>query len=166
MDRRAENVEADVAPDRTTAWLTPVVRGLGTASFLAEVGHEIPTALLPDLLTKTLGAAAWALGLIEGVSDGLAGVARVDGGALAAASRSGYSTTAVLGAATGAATAGWQVGLPRAGAWSACGLRVPARNALLADGRASRKGLPFPCRRTSYGLWTSWRAAKWCAVMT
>jgi hypothetical protein len=32
-------------------WLTPGVRGIGTASFLADVGHEIPTALLPNLLT-------------------------------------------------------------------------------------------------------------------
>ena len=48
-------------------WLSAGVRGIGTASFLADVGHEIPTALLPDLLTKTLGAPASALGFIEGV---------------------------------------------------------------------------------------------------
>jgi hypothetical protein len=36
-------------------------------SFLADVGHEIPTALLPNLLTATLGAPASALGLIEGL---------------------------------------------------------------------------------------------------
>jgi MFS family permease len=45
----------------------------------------------------------------------------------------GYTTTAVLSAGIGAATATWQVGLLRAGAWTARGLRVPARNALLAD---------------------------------
>jgi MFS family permease len=39
----------------------------------------------------------------------------------------------VLAAATGAATAVWQVGVLRAAAWTARGLRVPARNALLAD---------------------------------
>ena len=33
----------------------------------------------------------------------------------------------------GAATTVWQVGVLRAGAWAARGLRVPARNALLAD---------------------------------
>jgi hypothetical protein len=47
-------------------WFTPGVRGIGAASFLADVGHEIPTALLPNLLTATLGASAAALGLIEG----------------------------------------------------------------------------------------------------
>lgn len=41
--------------------------------------------------------------------------------------------TAVLTAGIGAATTVWQVGLLRAGGWAARGLRVPARNALLAD---------------------------------
>jgi MFS family permease len=80
------------------AWLTPGVRGIGTASLLADVGHEIPTALLPSLLTSTIGAPA-----------------------------------SVLAAGTGFATTAWQVGLLRAGAWTARGLRVPSRNALLAD---------------------------------
>lgn len=127
------------APDEEQ-WLTPGVRGIGTASFLADVGHEIPTALLPSLLTSTLGAPAAALGAIEGMSDALAGAARFGGGVLAddparrrKVAVSGYATTAVLGAATAGATAVWQVGLLRAAAWTARGLRVPARNALLAD---------------------------------
>lgn len=64
-------------------WLTPGVAGIGTASLLADLGHEIPTSLLPSFLTTTLGAPAAALGLIEGVADGLAGAARFAGGALA-----------------------------------------------------------------------------------
>jgi MFS family permease len=121
-------------------WLTPGVRGIGTASFLADVGHEIPTALLPNLLTVTLGAPAAALGLIEGISDGLAGATRLAGGAIAddphrrrAQAVAGYTTTAVLSSLIGVATAVWQVAVLRAGAWAARGLRVPARNALLAD---------------------------------
>src|SRR5918995_1154680 len=47
-------------------WLTPGVRGIGAASLLSDLGHEVPTALLPSLLTTTLGATASALGLIEG----------------------------------------------------------------------------------------------------
>lgn len=127
----------DAAADR---WLTPGVAGIGTASFLADVGHEIPTALLPSLLTSTLGAPASALGVIEGVSDALAGAARFGGGALAdepdrrrTVAVGGYTTTAVLSAGIGAATGVWQVAALRAGAWTARGLRVPARNALLAD---------------------------------
>lgn len=126
--------------DPAGPWLSPGVRGIGTASFLADVGHEIPTALLPSLLTSTLGAPASALGLIEGVSDGMAGLARLYGGALAdepvrrrAIAVGGYSATAILAGITGLAGSAWQVGVLRAGAWTARGLRVPARNALLAD---------------------------------
>ena len=121
-------------------WLTPGVTGIGAASLLADIGHEIPTALLPSLLTSTLGAPASALGLIEGFSDALAGVARFGGGALADEPErrrnlavGGYTATAVLSAALAPATATWQVGLLRAGAWTARGIRVPARNAPLAD---------------------------------
>jgi MFS family permease len=131
---------AEVQSDEAEQWLTPGVRGIGTASLLADLGHEIPTALLPSFLTATLGAPAAALGLIEGVSDGLAGAARLAGGALAddpqrrrTAAVGGYTTTAVLSGLIGVATSAWQVALLRAGAWTARGLRVPARNALLAD---------------------------------
>lgn len=100
----------------------------------------MPTALLPSFLTSTLGAPASALGLIEGVSDGLAGAARLGGGALAddphrrrATAVGGYATTAVLSGLIGAASSAWQVAALRATAWTARGLRVPSRNALLAD---------------------------------
>ena len=133
-----------VDPDRETTyaqqWLGPGVVGIGSASLLADVGHEIPTALLPSLLTSTLGAPASTLGAIEGVSDALAGVARLGGGALAddpqrrrSVAVGGYATTAVLSGGIGACTNAWQVGVLRAGSWTARGLRVPARNALLAD---------------------------------
>jgi MFS family permease len=120
--------------------MTRGVAGIGGASLLSDVGHEVPTALLPSLLTSTLGAPAAALGMIEGISDGLAGAARFAGGALSddpARRRSiavgGYTTTAVLSGLIGAAGNVWQVAVLRAGAWTARGLRVPARNALLAD---------------------------------
>ncbi len=122
-------------------WLTRGVRGgIGSASLLADLGHEIPTALLPSFLTSTLGAPAAALGAIEGLADGLAGTARFAGGALAddphrrrATAVGGYASTAVLTSAIGVCTQVWQVGLLRAAGWAARGLRVPARNALLAD---------------------------------
>jgi hypothetical protein len=40
-------------------WLTPGVRGIGSASLLADLGHEVPTALLPSFLTSTVGAPPW-----------------------------------------------------------------------------------------------------------
>lgn len=125
---------------QSEAWLTRGVAGIGGASFLSDLGHEVPTALLPSFLTATLGAPAAALGLIEGIADGCAGVARLGGGALAddptrrrRAALGGYTATAVFSSVIGITTAAWQVGAFRAAAWSSRGLRVPARNALLAD---------------------------------
>jgi MFS family permease len=121
-------------------WLTPGVKGIGGASLLADLGHEIPTSLLPSLLTSTLGAPAAALGLIEGIADGVAGAARFGGGVLAddperrrSVAVGGYTATAILSSLIGLATAVWQVAVLRVGAWLARGIRVPARNALLAD---------------------------------
>lgn len=121
-------------------WLTPGVRGIGFASLLADLGHEIPTALLPSFLTTTLGAPAAALGVIEGLSDALSGIAKFAGGPLAddpsrrrSIAVGGYTVTAILSSSVGLAGAVWQVGVLRAAAWTARGIRGPARNALMAD---------------------------------
>lgn len=50
-------IDTELQAGATKEWLTPGVRGIGTASLLADVGHEIPTSLLPSLLTSTLGVA-------------------------------------------------------------------------------------------------------------
>jgi hypothetical protein len=124
----------------TLALAHPRSGGIGSASFLADVGHEIPTALLASFVTATLGAPAAALGLIEGISDGLAGAGRFAGGALSddpgrrrTLAVGGYSATATLSALIGVTGSTVQVGVLRGAAWAARGLRVPARNALLAD---------------------------------
>jgi MFS family permease len=121
-------------------WLNRGVVAIGGASFFADLGYEIPTSLLPAFLTSTLRAPAAALGVIEGLADGLAGVAKLAGGALAddperrrATAIGGYTATAVLTALIGTATAVWQVGALRVAGWVARGLRGPARSALLAD---------------------------------
>lgn len=126
--------------EKPEPWLTRGVLGIGTASFLADVGHEVPTALLPSLLASTLGAPAAALGVIEGIADGAAGCARLFGGALAddperrrTTAVGGYTSTAIFSSLIGVASAAWQVGVLRVAAWTARGMRVPARNALLAD---------------------------------
>ena len=121
-------------------WLNRGVAGIGAASFLDDVGKEISTSLLPAFLTSTLGAPAAALGAIEGIADGLAGAAKVAGGALAddpgrrrTTAMGGYSATAVLNALIGVAGAAWQVGVLRSCAWFSRGLRTPSRSALLTD---------------------------------
>ncbi|MGH2513797.1 MAG: MFS transporter, partial [Candidatus Limnocylindrales bacterium] len=134
-----EQATPEVLPP-AVGWLTPGVRGIGFASLLSDMGHEIPTALLPSLITVTLGAPAAALGLIEGIADGLSGLAKLVGGWIAddpgrrrSVALGGYTVTAILSSATGLAGSIWQVGILRAGAWTARGIRGPARNALLAD---------------------------------
>ncbi len=97
---------------------------------------------MAGFVTPPLGAPAASLGVIEGISDGLAGAGRFVGGALADDRRrrrtvavGGYTTTAVLSALIGVTTSVVQAGdvARRGAAWAARGLRVPARNALLAD---------------------------------
>ena len=135
MQEEAGTTKSDRRP-----WMTPGVGGIGTASFLADVGHEVPTSLMASFVTATLGAPAAALGLIEGISEGLAGAGRFVGGALAddpkrrrAVAVGGYTATAVLSGLIGTTTSVVQAGVLRGAAWAARGLRVPARNALLAD---------------------------------
>ena len=55
-------------PNEQTRWFPPGVRGIGLASFLADVGHEVPNALFASLVTVTLGAPASVLGLMEGLA--------------------------------------------------------------------------------------------------
>jgi hypothetical protein len=136
----AEGPSIAAPPTASGPWFTPDVRGIGLASLLADAGHEIPTALLPSFLTSTLGALAAALGLIEGIADALSGITKVIGGALAddpqrrrSIAVGDYTPTAILSAAIGLATVAWQVALLRAGSWTARGIRVPSRNALLMD---------------------------------
>src|SRR3954470_19365042 len=116
----------DAAPEAPAEepWVVPGVSAIGAASLLSDLGHEVPTSLLPSFLTSTLGAPAAALGLIEGIADGAAGVARFAGGPLAddpgrrrTTAVGGYVTTAVASSAIAVATAAWQVGLFRAVAW-------------------------------------------------
>ncbi len=134
--RHEPSPAAEPDPQIARSWLTPGVWGIGIASFLADVGHEIPTALLPSFLASTLGASAAALGLVEGIADAAAGLARLAGGPLAddllrrrATAIGGYTSTAVLAALLGLSMALWQVSLLRVAAWASRGIRVPARNA-------------------------------------
>jgi MFS family permease len=137
---RVERRSVSSSAGTEAPWLNRGVVAIGSSSLLADLGYEVPTALLPAFLTSTLGAPAAALGVIEGLADGLGGVARLGGGALAddperrrSAAVGGYTATAILTAAIGAATAVWQAGLLRVAGWVARGIRSPARSALLAD---------------------------------
>lgn len=128
---------ADAAPGRSR-WLNGTVLGIGLASLLSDWSHEIATTVLPAYLA-TLGVAAFWVGLIEGVADGLSSVAKMASGYYTDKLRrrkpiavAGYLVTALGTAAFGLATAAWQVLLARALAWLGRGVRTPVRKALLA----------------------------------
>jgi MFS family permease len=112
---------------------------VGAASFFSDAGHEIATAVLPSFVTGVLRGSAGVLGIIEGLSDGLLGVAKLLGGPpandprqRARIARGGYLLTGVFTAAIGLAGTVWQAGALRAAAWISRGARGPSRDALLA----------------------------------
>lgn len=159
----AENTpdpQEETAPVEDSAWLTPGVASVAAASFFSDSGHEIATSVLPSFLTSVLHGSAAALGIIEGVSDALTGVAKLIGGPLANDPRrrrtmatGGYIMTAVTTAAIGLATAVWQVGVLRALAWGARGLRSPARDSMLSSlSRQDAYGRSFGLERAGDNL--------------
>lgn len=149
------DAEAESSGDRPR-WLTPGVLGVGCASLFSDSSHELVTSLLPSFLSSVLHAGPGSLGVIEGTSDALTGIAKLAGGQLASdpARRSrlasgGYLGTALATALIGATTAVWQVGVLRAIAWAARGIRSPARDTMLASlARRDAYGRAFGVERT------------------
>jgi MFS family permease len=135
-------------------WLTRGVLGIGLASLFSDWGHEAATAILPVFLAS-LGAPAVALGIIEGVSDGLSSFAKLAGGFVAdhAPWRKptgivGYCATAVTTFGYAFARSWPAVLLLRAFGWIGRGSRGPSRDALLADGvQPAQQGRAFGFER-------------------
>ncbi|MBI5035867.1 MFS transporter [Candidatus Micrarchaeota archaeon] len=120
-------------------WLNKTVWGASITSFLSDMSHEAVTALLPAFLA-VLGAPAYALGLIEGVSDGLSSFIKLFSGYYAdkLAKRKeiatiGYGLTAIYPVVT-ALAGSWPVVLvAKTFGWLGRGARGPAKNAILAQ---------------------------------
>lgn len=118
--------------------------GFGLTSFFSDLSHEVATTLLPIFLAS-LGAPAYAIGLIEGVSDGLANVGKLLGGWLSDRIGKG-KTLALMGYGLTALTQGlfafvgvWPQALfVRAFGWLGRGWRSPIRDALF-HGTVSQK---------------------------
>jgi MFS family permease len=120
-------------------WLTRGVLGIGLASLFADWGHEAATAILPAFLAS-LGAPAVALGVIEGVADGLSSFAKLAGGWIAdrpawrkPAGFIGYLVTGISTFAYAFAQSWPFVLVARALGWAGRGGRGPSRDTLLAD---------------------------------
>ena len=146
--------------DDDPPWFGAGVIGVAGASFFSDTGHEITTAILPSFITATLHASAGALGLVEGLSDGLMGLAKLGAGPLAnqphrrsRLASGGYLGTAVATGLIGLSVAVWQVGVLRALAWFSRGVRSPARDSILASVAPARAyGRAFGLERAGDNL--------------
>jgi len=127
-------------PRRRTGpvWLNRTVLGIGLASLFSDWSHEIATTVMPAFLA-TMGVAAFWVGLIEGVSDGLSSFAKMASGYYTdkltrrkPVAVIGYLVTALGTASFVFATAAWHILLARSFAWLGRGVRQPVRKALLA----------------------------------
>jgi len=135
-------------------WLTRGVLGISLASLFSDWGHEAATAILPTFLLG-MGAPALALGLIEGVADGLSSFAKLAGGLIADRPQwrkpvgiLGYFATAITTFAYAFAQ-GWPFLLwMRTLGWVGRGVRGPSRDTLLADSvRPEQQGRAFGFER-------------------
>jgi MFS family permease len=130
------------------------VLGIGLASLFSDWGHEAATSILPAFLAS-LGAPAFALGVIEGVSDGLSSFAKLAGGWIADHPK-WRKPTGILGyLATGLSTFAYAFAhswpailVMRALGWTGRGSRGPSRDTLLADAVApEQQGRAFGFER-------------------
>jgi MFS family permease len=119
-------------------WLNSTVLGAGLTSFLSDFGHEAVTVLMPAFLI-TLGAPMYALGLIEGISDGLSSFVKLLSGYYSdkLGKRKefailGYIATGLFPAVLAVAISWPVVLLGRAFGWMGRGIRGPPRDAILA----------------------------------
>jgi MFS family permease len=120
--------------------LPPVVRALGAVSFFNDLASEMVYPLLPQLMTRGLGAGALALGALDGVSDAVASAVKLGAGWLSDRPRwrkplilGGYLVAAVTRPLMGTAALAWQVVGLRAVDRVGKGARNPPRDAVIAD---------------------------------
>jgi MFS family permease len=135
--------------------LPPIVRALGAVSFLNDLASEMVYPLLPQLLTRSLGAGALALGMLDGLSDAAASVVKLGAGWLSDRPRwrgplvvGGYVVAAVARPIMSLAGAAWQVIGLRVADRVGKGARNPPRDAVIADAVADRlRGRAFGFHR-------------------
>src|SRR5712691_4704195 len=135
-ESRSDNQAQPEAGVPTKRWLNRNVMAISVSALLADANYEMVLSVLHLFLILGLGAPVYALGLVEGVSDGCSAAFKFASGyysdrmkarkPLAAA---GYAVTAAsLGLLTVVTT--WpQVLASRAAAWIGKGSRQPIRSA-------------------------------------
>ena len=130
--------DTPIKPQRER-WFTRGILGIGVANLFSDWGHEAATSLLPALLAL-VGAPAVALGVIEGVADGLSSFAKLAGGYIAdrpawrkPVAAGGYIIVGLTTFAYSLARSWPFILLLRAAGWAGRGAKSPSRDALLAD---------------------------------
>jgi MFS family permease len=122
-----------------SSWFNATVFGIGMASLFSDLSHETVTSILPTMLLS-MGVFAGALGTIDGIADGFSSLAKVYGGYWTdrlhrrkPLCEAGYGIMAAATAVIAMAFTWPVVLIGRCIAWTARGLRTPARKALLAE---------------------------------
>ncbi len=134
----------------TTDWLNRNVIGLAINRFLSDFGHEAATSIL-QLFLISIGAPAFALGVIEGVADALSSSAKLLGGWLGDRverrrpwAAAGYLLTGLTTGLYGLFPWWPWTLVVRTVGWAGRGLRSPLHDALLTDSiPASARGRAF-----------------------
>jgi MFS family permease len=137
-------------------WLNRNIAGMGLASLFSDWNHEMASAVLPIFLSSVLHAPAFALGVIEGVADGVSTIFEVWSGwysdkigkrkGLAAV---GYFITAFSKASFAFATNWWHILIGRTAGWIGWSIRSPVRDALLVESTTPETvGRAFAFHRT------------------
>jgi MFS family permease len=146
----------DQARNKKQGWLNRNIAGMGLASLFSDWNHEMASAVLPIFLSSVLHAPASALGIIEGVADGVSTLFEVWSGwysdkigkrkGLAAV---GYFITAFSKASFAFATSWPQVLIGRTAGWIGWSIRSPVRDALLVESTTpATVGRAFAFHRT------------------
>lgn len=120
--------------------LGPNVVALGAVSFFTDLASEMITPLIPIFLAEQFRAPGRILGVIEGTADATASLLRIVSGWLSdrLGRRKifiviGYGVSAVVRPLMGVAAAAWHVGALRVADRLGKGVRLAARDALIAD---------------------------------
>jgi MFS family permease len=121
-------------------WPLKNVLALGSVSLLTDISREMIFPLLPLYLTSVLGVGTAFVGLVEGIAESTSSILNIISGWLSDKIRKrktlmlwGYGLSAITRPLIAVATAGWHILLVRFVEKVGKGVRVPPRDALIAE---------------------------------
>lgn len=159
MSRGEAGAPAPVASTKPRTGLPPLVWGLGLVSFLTDVASDMVVPLMPALLAS-VGGGALALGVLEGLAEGVSALSKWWGGKLADRKASagplvvgGYGVAAAVRPLYAWIGAPWHAYVLRVVDRLGKGLRTAPRDALIAGSvPAGRRAYAFGVHRAMDNL--------------